>query len=402
MNEIRKMPFNDESIINTLRTSGRSKQPEDFNILEVFHEKYHTRPSLYKYDISDDNYFDWKILIENLTILYPNMENIFIEEVSSINSDLKYTKQQTLLLSDGIILHLEGDLAKHLYLESHSLKDTDNVATYNLFLLSKPLSKDEDDKLKDVFKKSVIKEKDTIIVNMISFENGNFNVKDFDIKDKLQKLELLDLHYGAGFEKFNTELISRLLSSDKGLTLFHGVPGSGKTMYVRHLIQEIKKDNTENNILYFPPTMIGSITEPSFINFISDWVSESKGKNYLLIEDAEPLLESRNQTRNIGITNLLNLTDGILNDVLSIQIIATFNTDLSNIDSAVLREGRLLARKEFKVLTKENALILAKEINIDESLITNNMSLADIYALKKSTKSLTHDIVDNSIKIGFN
>lgn len=176
---------------------------------------------------------------------------------------------------------------------------------------------------------------------------------------------------------------------------------SHNTTYIRHLIKKIKISDKKNNILYFPPTMVGSITEPGFINFITDWVADSEGKNYLLIEDAEPLLESRNQSRNIGITNLLNLTDGILNDVLSIQIIATFNTNLKNIDNALLRAERLLARKEFKPIKLEKAIELAEKIGVKTDLIEKGMSLADIYSLKKETKPLTHDIEENGKKLGF-
>ena len=201
-------------------------------------------------------------------------------------------------------------------------------------------------------------------------------------------------------KKFNTDLIERLTSKTKGLTLLHGDPGTGKTTFVRYLIKEIMKSNKRNNILYFPPTMVDFITEPSFINFVSEWVSDNDGKTYLLIEDAEPLLESRNQGRNLGITNLLNLTDGILNDIFNIQIIATFNTNLQNLDKALLRPERLLARKEFKELTIEHAKQLAEYLEIDKDLIKSKMSLADIYSLKKESKPLTHDI-ENSSRIGF-
>jgi hypothetical protein len=174
-------------------------------------------------------------------------------------------------------------------------------------------------------------------------------------------------------------------------------------MIIRHLLRKLKEMDKENNILYFPPTMVGSITDPNFINFISDWVSDSKGRNYILIEDAEPLLESRDSTRNIGITNLLNLTDGLLNDILNIQIIATFNTQLSNIDKALLRPERLIARKEFKALSIEKGKLLASKININPTLITKKMTLADIYSLKNDSKPITHDIDEsgNEGKIGF-
>jgi hypothetical protein len=50
----------------------------------------------------------------------------------------------------------------------------------------------------------------------------------FDIQDKITALQLLDLHYGAGFEDFDKQLNERLLNEHKGLTLFHGDPGTGK------------------------------------------------------------------------------------------------------------------------------------------------------------------------------
>lgn len=401
MNEIKGLPFGDESVINVLRANGRSKHPEDINILEVYYNKFRITPSLYKYEIDENNYFFWDKLLEKLNEIYPDLEVFFKEEVRSLSKDLKYIKQQTLLLRSGLLLQLEGSVARDLFIESRDLKDEDNIVTYSLFLVDDNLSKEEDDKLHAAFKSCIIKEKETISIGMVSYEDGSFYVKDFDIKDKISELQLLDLHYGDGFEEFDKQLFERLLNEHKGLTLFHGDPGTGKTTYIRHLIKKVKLNDKNNNMLYFPPTMVGSITEPGFINFISEWVAESSGKNYLLIEDAEPLLESRNQARNIGITNLLNLTDGILNDVLSIQIIATFNTQLDNVDAAILRPERLLARKEFRKLTEERGKILAKEIGIKDELIVGEMSLADIYSLKKETKPLTHDISGEKKKISF-
>jgi hypothetical protein len=81
------------------------------------------------------------------------------------------------------------------------------------------------------------------------------------------------------------------LNIDSDKRYYTGGILSHNTTYIRYLLKMLKEQNNDNNILYFPPTMVDSIVEPSFINFISDWVTDSKGKNYLLIEDAEPLLE---------------------------------------------------------------------------------------------------------------
>lgn len=67
-----------------------------------------------------------------------------------------------------------------------------------------------------------------------------------------------------------------------------------------------------------------------------------ENRNFVMvIEDAEELITSREEVRNSNLSMLLNLTDGLLGKSLGIQIIATFNTDVKNIDKALLRKGRL-------------------------------------------------------------
>ena len=393
--------FENGEIVNTLRTNGRSKHPEDVNILEMFLQEYQSQPKLYRIAADEGgSYFDWTLLRIKLKEHFPELRMLFSDTFYDIDKKVEYNKQETWKLRDGLMLQLEGGNSQDFYLVNYNLSEIGTLTSYNLFLF-----KDDFPEVKDmvkIFKDCQIEKIDTISIGMVSYEDGGFYVKDFDLKEKAANLTLLDEHYGDGFTEFNDKLIKRLAEETKGLTLFHGVPGSGKTTFLRHLLRKLKEINRENNILYFPPTMVGSITDPNFVNFISDWVTDSKGKNYLLIEDAEPLLESRDQSRNIGITNLLNLTDGLLNDILNIQIIATFNTKLSNIDNALLRPERLMARKEFEALSIEKGKILANKIDINPDLITKKMTLADIYALKNERKPITHNIDDKSTtKIGF-
>ena len=157
-------------------------------------------------------------------------------------------------------------------------------------------------------------------------------------------------------------------------------------------------------VVYLPPSLVEMMTDPGMMNFLSSTLMSkaSEGKScVLLLEDAESLLISRKmENRSAGITNLLNITDGLLNDMLNIQVIATFNTDLKNIDEALLRPERLLARKEFKKLKKEDAQILAAKIGAD-TVITKDSTLAEIYSKSKDNEILTHDYVDDSGRIGF-
>ena len=69
------------------------------------------------------------------------------------------------------------------------------------------------------------------------------------------------------------------------------------------------------------------------------------------------------QQRNSNLAMILNITDGILGESLGIQIIATFNTDVQNIDPALKRKGRLKSAYEFKALSPEKANVLLGENN---------------------------------------
>ena len=109
----------------------------------------------------------------------------------------------------------------------------------------------------------------------------------------------------------------------------------------------------------------------------------NNSNSVLFVEDAENVLRSREDgSNNQAVSNILNITDGLLSDCLNIQIVATFNTHIKNIDKALLRKGRLIAQYEFKDLAQGRAEKLADSLKVwlDD---TENMTLADIYASKK-------------------
>jgi hypothetical protein len=61
------------------------------------------------------------------------------------------------------------------------------------------------------------------------------------------------------------------------------------------------------------------------------------------------------------------------------QIIATFNCDLTKIDPALLRKGRLIANYEFNKLDLESSKILSDKLGFGTESIIEPMTLAEIY-----------------------
>lgn len=181
----------------------------------------------------------------------------------------------------------------------------------------------------------------------------------------------IPLNYGEGFVKIHEKIVEKLNEDKgKGLVLLHGVPGTGKTNYIRHLCGKLNKE-----IIFLPPFMADSIASPDFITFLLEHTN-----SILVIEDAEKVVLDRegDGSSRQGVSNLLNITDGLLSDCLSIQIIATFNTSRDRIDKALLRKGRLIAEWKFDSLSVEDTNKLLESLGREER--TNKpLTLTEIY-----------------------
>jgi hypothetical protein len=87
------------------------------------------------------------------------------------------------------------------------------------------------------------------------------------------------------------------------------------------------------------------------------------------------------------VSTILNLTDSILGESLGIQIIATFNSNLHNIDRVLLRKGQMLALYEFEPLHVYNSASLLSELGVDDVVVKSPMTLADIYNFNEQESS---------------
>lgn len=208
--------------------------------------------------------------------------------------------------------------------------------------------------------------------------------------DGIDCLEKLVNTYKTTLDEFNEDLpdydIKEFLRSDKsGILIFHGDPGCGKTSYIKHLISECK----DSKFVYLSSDMLQG-------NLFRDFIIEnSKRRMVLVVEDCENILRSRNSgyTSN-AISDILNISSGLLGDFTKTKFIFTFNTNLSNIDEALLRDGRLACEYEFKPLQGERLENLAKKLGRD--IDKPSMSLADLYNIKKPKRS------EGKKRIGFN
>jgi hypothetical protein len=218
-----------------------------------------------------------------------------------------------------------------------------------------------------ISKFSIAPEKQKNHVHMIMRDCNGFYLKEFNIEET-------DSHiiknYDDDFLPIDKLIKKKLTDTNKGIILLHGERGTGKTFYIRDLTSKIDK-----KFIFVPSFLSVQLTNTDFISFLVKTCTNS----ILIFEDAEKIIKSREDADYYNtISDLLNLGDGILGDVIQSQIICTFNTALNKIDEALLRPGRLIAEYEFKKLSWKKSQEVAK--NIKKKLTEEKeYSLAEIY-----------------------
>jgi len=215
-------------------------------------------------------------------------------------------------------------------------------------------------------------------INIITQSNNEFYLKAIPlVNNKNQNFSYEN--YNEGFEEISQKVLATLQSDDastNGLVLFHGDPGTGKTSYLKHMLHTISK----KKLIYLPPDLIEHLSSPNFVTFLMSQATNS----ILLIEDAENVLKHREVGGSQAVSNILNISDGILGDVLRLKIVCTFNSPLDQIDPALLRPGRLITEYRFESLTKDRPTKLMHKLHGENVQFEKKaMTLAEIFNFKK-------------------
>lgn len=313
------------------------------------------------------------------------------------NYILSFPHSGYMLQTINIVPHMKNEYSERDFVNLHSPHHLIYLSQFQWYRPGDDSDKrdmDFEKKLSDLMSKYLMyKAPDKPFIYMIETgDDGSWEMNSHPLQDDFE-IEDLDINYGSGFTDFHHDLMDRFEEETKGLALFHGEPGTGKTYYIRHLLKEMT--DSDKVVIYMPPNMVDHLTEPGFMGFLMKQLTEWADQGdycVLLIEDAEPLLAKRQEGIRIqGVTNLLNMTDGLLNDMLNLQIICTFNVDLKKLDSALLRPGRLIARKEFKALSIIDTNRLAQRLGIKHHF-KKPATLGEIYSMLAGKHTLIHDV----------
>ena len=122
-------------------------------------------------------------------------------------------------------------------------------------------------------------------VNTIKYlckRRDDFDTRSMEINEPVD----FNLHqlYNDDFAEVDKNIKCFIEEKSSGLVILHGIQGSGKTTYIRHLI-----NCSEKNFVYLPMEMASCLSDPGLLTFIKQYLQDS----VIIIEDCEQLLQDR-------------------------------------------------------------------------------------------------------------
>ena len=348
--------FIEEKYVEWVTTYKKGGDTETRHMNVFFYLLFDTLPNVYYFYIDDDRKIQYMLKEESLKTFKKPGSNYYYLNIGSYNKAFKdyYSIYNEVL----------GDPAK-FYIKEAIIIDTTVLRKSNCFIVytSSPDALTSVTELQfDIFKE----EKEKPAINWITYSKSGFTALAFDIKENYS-LNINDYYN----DSLPYEDLLNFCKEDKcGLTLLHGNPGCGKTTLIKNLIHQ-----TSKNFYMLDADMLANSSNAEFVEYLI-----ARKNSIFVIEDCEKLLMDRATSNNPWIGTLLNLTDGMLGEGLGIRFICTFNSDISTIDKALLREGRLAICYELKPLCKEKAKVLCEKEN--REFKNRDMSLAEIFKSK--------------------
>lgn len=342
---------------------------------------FHKLPMCYRIYFDNDGNLKWQSATDSFEQIRQHMDN-HIDERKFVHNAIKTIKEcnitsQQLFCYSGNEYLLVGEIDDNYnFLINITLGEASSMNNLYVEVYTDNIEKTFE-KIKDYFE--IYEKKDEICFGIAAIDASNcvytswYDYKAFDID--------IDKNYNDDF-KAPYEKMCKIIE-DEGhadLILLYGDPGTGKSSIIKHLITKYN----DKDFIFMDGSLLASASQEKLMSYFLD-----NQDTIFILEDCEKALMTREHYNNPVMPVLLNLTDGIISDVLGIKLICTFNTALENIDKALKRKGRLSMKYEFKKLTKDKvSKILGYEAKED-------MTLAELYNVddendysKKNTKKI--------------
>lgn len=200
---------------------------------------------------------------------------------------------------------------------------------------------------------------DKMIIQPISVEPNNIDIEEIYNNETIKSIK---------------KIKKRIKKSRKGLTIFYGDKGTGKTEMMKHLISL-----TDKSCLFIPSNTLDiTINNPEFKSILQNYQDI-----ILTIDDCEFFTNGKFSKMNYVTNNLVQLVDSIISDSLNLHILLIFNIlEDEEIDETLLDCNNLLDIIEFDKLDFELSTELSKTLGFNRKYKTDQR-LVDIFNNRK-------------------
>lgn len=168
----------------------------------------------------------------------------------------------------------------------------------------------------------------------------------------------------------------KYMESKSSILLLIGAPGTGKTQFIRQLLQE----SGQSVLLTYSDDL--KSTDALFSYFYDS------PEKFLIIEDADHFI-GRREDGNSNMKQLLNITDGLTANPEKKVIFSTNLPNLNRVDQALLRPGRCFDKLQFNKFKADDIILACSKIGIDVPTQKSEYSLAELFAIKNG-EDLSH------------
>ena len=366
--------LNEERVYQLLERWG---DETDHYLGSLFGAVYHKCPECYYFQFNDDKEIIYDKYINKIAVTkISNVSAHCLDDKQLLKSFVEHGNDYMIINyapTEYLILGKKHDLLSIITVNDSGDK---SLSSYQTVYVDREVDHSFLDELKPFFEYSqrhididfgiaAVDAGGSIYTNYYDYYTVDVNVKD-NYNDDLPYEKMINILKEDG---------------ESALMLFYGEPGTGKSTMIKHFIGKL----SSREFVFVDGALLANVQQDRLMSYFLE-----NQDTIFIFEDCEKILLDRDHNYNPTMSILLNLTDGIISDVLNIKIICTFNTSLRNIDKALLRKGRLTMKYEFKKLAKEKAQKLLPNEEIKE-----DMSLADIYNYydendysKKETKKI--------------
>jgi hypothetical protein len=156
------------------------------------------------------------------------------------------------------------------------------------------------------------------------------------------------------------------MASSASILLLIGPPGTGKTTFIRGLLQ-----HTESSAIV---SYDAAVLEKDYV--FSNFIESSK--SLLILEDADMFLKSRKEG-NTMMHKFLNVGDGLVTTRGKKLIFSTNLPSINDVDPALIRPGRCYDILHFDELNQKQAEVLAEKVGVKLNGVREKWSIADIF-----------------------